>query len=240
MTKNIETGNTEQNYRQNGHTIPHLPILAAGLCISAALFCLLLAAVLTGSAEGFDAPVREAFYAIRSSGLTAFAVVITNLSNKYFIIGGCLLLLIIPKTRISYGIPVSAGALGTIILNHFIKDVVERIRPDVMMHLVTETGYSFPSGHSINSMFCYGIMIWLVRTNVKNERTANILTVLLAVPMILVGLSRIYLGVHHPTDVLAGWCLGLFSICAVILIMEWIRGRRSAQPISTLPGARSK
>ena len=190
--------------------------------VSLGLFCVLLACVLTGHTTGFDDPVREFFYSMRSPALTHFAVVITNLANKYWIIGLCLLLLIVPQTRMTFGIPLSAGALGTILLNSMIKHIVQRSRPEVL-HLVEESGFSFTSGHSISSMFFYGLAIWLVWRYVDNRTVKWILTVLLAVPMLLVGLTRIYLGVHYPTDVLAAWCLGF---AAVILVVEIISARQ--------------
>jgi len=84
----------------------------------------------------------------------------------------------------------------------------------------TAAGYSFPSGHSITSMFVYGMLIYLVRKNIKNRKHADIMTVILAIPAITIGLSRIYLGVHFPTDVLAGWCLGVITIMVITYFTE--------------------
>ena len=135
------------------------------------------------------------------------------------------MLLIVPQTRLTFGVPLSAGALGTMLLNTLIKHIVGRLRPDVL-HLVVEGGYSFPSGHSITSMFFYGFAIWLVWRNVKNPTARNILTVLLAVPMLLIGPTRVYLGVHFPTDVLAAWCLAIAAIMLAIEIIRLFEKRR--------------
>ncbi|MCR5035411.1 MAG: phosphatase PAP2 family protein [Clostridia bacterium] len=191
--------------------------------LSIGLFAVLLVCVLAGHTAGFDDPIREFFYSLRSPALTHFAVVITNLANKYWFIGLCLLLLIIPQTRMTFGVPLSAGALGTILLNSIIKYFVHRPRPEVL-HLVEEDGFSFTSGHSISSLFFYGLAIWLVWRYVDNRTVKWVLTILLAIPMLLVGPTRIYLGVHYPTDVLAGWCLGF---AAVILIVEIISARQN-------------
>ena len=135
------------------------------------------------------------------------------------------MLLIVPQTRLTFGVPLSAGALGTMLLNTLIKHIVGRLRPDVL-HLVVEEGYSFPSGHSITSMFFYGFAIWLVWRNVKNPTARNLLTVLLAVPMLLIGPTRVYLGVHFPTDVLAAWCLAIAAIMLAIEIIRLFEKRR--------------
>ena len=205
----------------NRNTIIRRSIGAAALVV----FAVILACVLTGHAAGFDDPVREFFYSLRGPLMTRVAVFITTLANKYVIIGLCLLLLIVPQTRLTFGVPLSAGALGTMLLNTLIKHIVGRLRPDVL-HLVVEEGYSFPSGHSITSMFFYGFAIWLVWRNVKNPTARNILTVLLAVPMLLIGPTRVYLGVHFPTDVLAAWCLAIAAIMLAIEIIRLFEKRR--------------
>lgn len=187
---------------------------AAAAAAALACFFVLLYLVKSGQAAALDDPVRQFFYDMRREWLTPIVKCITYLGNWQTITALCLVLLIIRPTRIPYGIPVSAGAIFVTILNKWIKSSVHRPRPDEMLHLIEQGGFSFPSGHAITSMFVYGMLIYLIRANVKNKRTANILTVLLAIPMILVGLSRIYLGVHYPTDVLAGWSLGILTILA--------------------------
>ena len=179
-------------------------------------FAVLLVCVVKDCTAGFDDPVRAWFYSLRGPAITGVAIVITTLANKYVIIGLCLLLLILPQTRMTFGIPLSVGALVTMLMNSLIKHLVERPRPEVV-HLVTEHGFSFPSGHSITSMFFYGLAIWLVWRYVDNQTAKWILTVLLAIPMFLVGPTRIYLGVHFPTDVLGAWCLGF---AAIVLFIE--------------------
>ena len=184
------------------------------------LFFMLLLMVKTGTAHYIDDPIRNFFYAIRTDWLTPVVKVITYMGNWQCITVLCVILLIYPSTRKTYGIPVSCGAIFVSLFNKFIKRLVLRPRPSDIEHLVHIGGYSFPSGHSITSMCVYGMLIYLVRKHVKNRKHANILTVILAIPAITIGLSRIYLGVHFPTDVLAGWCLGIITIIVIISIKE--------------------
>lgn len=179
------------------------------ICVAAvAGFAAIFYFVNSGNACLFDDVIREFFYDLRDPVLTPFVKLITYLGNYQTIVVLCLVLLVIKPLRVVYGIPVSTGAVLVTVLNKSIKHAVGRPRPSDVMHLVNEGGFSFPSGHSITSMFVYGLLIYLVRKNVKNRKTADFLTIILAVPLILIGPSRIYLGVHYPTDVLAGWCLG--------------------------------
>lgn len=202
---------------KNSNRILALTGVSAVLLFAALLFC-----VLADHTSGFDDPVRSFFYNLRCDALTPAVKAVTYMGNWQSITALCIALLLIKPTRITYGIPVSAGAIFVTVLNKLIKTAVQRPRPDDVVHLISEGGFSFPSGHSITSMFVFGLLIFLVRSNVRNKTAANVLTAVLSIPMILIGLSRIYLGVHYPTDVLAGWCLGIAVTAAVIGIKRII------------------
>ena len=173
-----------------------------------------------GDASLIDDPIRNAVISTRSDWLTPIMKAITYMGNWQTITVICLILLAFRKTRLTYGVPLSIGALFVSLANKGIKAIVMRPRPDQAMFLIEQGGWSFPSGHSITSMFFYGMTIWLIRRNVTDPRLADILTVLLAIPMVLIGVSRVYLGVHYPTDVLAGWCLGVLVIAAMAEIIK--------------------
>lgn len=193
--------------------------------VSLAVFFVMLFLVQSGKAAAFDDAVRFFFYDIRSSALTSAAKAITYLGNWQSITALCIILLIIKPTRVKYGVPVSAGAISVTVINKIIKNLIQRERPDQIYHLISQGGYSFSSGHSITSIFVFGILIYLVRVNVKNRTVANILTAVIAVPMVCIGLSRIYLGVHYPSDVLAGWALGIAVMVVIIEIADRLRRR---------------
>ena len=75
--------------------------------------------------------------------------------------------------------------------------------------LIAETGYSFPSGHSMISMAFFGLLVWMVWTYEKDRRFRLIWCTLFSLIIVMVGVSRIYLGVHYASDVLAGFCVSL-------------------------------
>lgn len=197
-------------------------IFAAGLV----LFVLLTILIVTGNLQWFDDPIREWVYSIRNPALTEVLKVITYMGNWQTITLLCIVLLLFRKTRLRYGVPVSAGAIFVTIFNRIIKLIFKRPRPEESLHLIEEGGYSFTSGHSITSMVVFGLLIYLVRKYVKNRKAANILTAALAVPWIFIGLSRIYMGVHFPSDVLAGWALGAAVLVGIIVIVEKCDARR--------------
>ena len=197
-----------------------LKIRRTAAVIAAAGFFLMLMIVLGGNAAAVDDPVREAFYSVRSESLTAVVKIITYMGNWQTVTAVCIVLLLVKGTRMTYGVPVSLCAISVSLINKCVKHLVERARPDDIMHLVEEGGFSFASGHSATSMAVCLLLIYLVRKNMQAGKKADILTVLIAIPMLLIGPSRIYVGVHYPTDVIAGWCLGIVVAVIVIEVME--------------------
>ena len=89
-----------------------------------------------------------------------------------------------------------------------LKHLYQRPRPDIL-HLVEEKGFSFPSGHSLAVTLLIGSLIIIVGQKVKNRTVRLILQISLGIYLVSVIISRVYLGVHYPSDVLASLCLGL-------------------------------
>ena len=93
-------------------------------------------------------------------------------------------------------------------LNFVLKSIVQRPRPDGF-RLVAESGYSFPSGHSMVSMAFYGLVVWMVWRYEKDRILRIFLMLAFSLVIAMVGISRIYLGVHYASDVIAGFCVSL-------------------------------
>ena len=127
-------------------------------------------------------------------GLTLIGIIVcTILVIKKKKLMGCLVLL---------NLAVSGA------LNQALKRIVQRPRP-TEYRLIEENGYSFPSGHSMVSAAFYGFFIYLIFKNVKNKYIKWGSITLLSILIILIGTSRIYLGVHYTSDVLAGFVISI-------------------------------
>lgn len=116
-------------------------------------------------------------------------------------------------------------------LNLLLKNIVQRPRPDGF-RLVAESGYSFPSGHSMVAMAFFGLFAWFVWHYEKDRVQRFWWCLAFALLVVMVGLSRIYLGVHYASDVLAGFCVSMAwlafytkVVCPLFLPEE---GRHSA------------
>lgn len=144
---------------------------------------------------------------LRSDILTPFMIFITNLGSPVVLIGICIITLIILKNK-KIGVSISFNLLLVSLLNILLKNIVQRPRP-TDYRLIEEAGYSFPSGHSMISMAFYGFIIFLIFRYVKNKKMKYFLGILLSFIIVLIGISRIYLGVHYASDVVAGFLISI-------------------------------
>lgn len=93
------------------------------------------------------------------------------------------------------------------ILNQVLKRIFERVRPDIF-HVIAESGYSFPSGHAMGAICFYGILAYFAGLGLRSKPLRWGLLAAAGIYILLIGLSRVYLGVHYPTDILAGYAAG--------------------------------
>ena len=158
---------------------------------------------------------------IISENLTPIVKFITNLGGTIFLISLTILLLIIFLFKFKnkkIGFAIVINIINSALLNMILKNILQRPRPEEF-RIISVTGYSFPSGHSMNSMAFYGFLIYLIYIKIENKYIKWALISILSVLIILVGISRIYLGVHYTSDVLAGF---LISIVYLILYINII------------------
>lgn len=112
--------------------------------------------------------------------------------------------------------------LGAALLNHYVKEIFQRQRPTIK-HLVVQGGYSFPSGHSMGSLICYGGIAFLLIQLTRRSIWKRCILFFTAVLVLLIGISRIYVGVHFPSDVLGGYLLGgAWLFLMIALYPRWL------------------
>ncbi|MBY0098409.1 phosphatase PAP2 family protein [Mesobacillus maritimus] len=115
--------------------------------------------------------------------------------------------------------------IGSTLLNVLLKYIFQRTRPDINQ-LVFEEGFSFPSGHSMAAFSLYGILTFLLWRHIKSRGGRGTLLIFNSLMILLIGLSRIYLGVHYPSDVIAAYAASGFWLFTVIWIYQWLQERR--------------
>jgi undecaprenyl-diphosphatase len=114
---------------------------------------------------------------------------------------------------------------GSPILNLLLKETFQRARPD--LHVLIEIGgYSFPSGHAMNAFTIYGILTFLLWRHIFNKSGRTLLLIVSSFFIIMIGISRIYLGVHYPSDIIGGYFASGFWLAASIWFFQWYMERR--------------
>lgn len=166
----------------------------------------------------FDKHVSLAIYSLRSPFLTHIMIWISYLGAEimYLIAFVGMIFIAVSRQRkqvILYGIILGMG----VVINQILKIYYQRPRPD-MDPIVSLSSFSFPSGHSMNSFIFYMLVSYVVYRLFPQKRVFIPVLVLCVVLIVLVGFSRVYLGVHYPTDVLAGYVAGFFIVATAFIL----------------------
>lgn len=138
---------------------------------------------------------------------TPIAKFITNFGGAIFLAVLTIILFILIKNK-KIGVSIFSNLAIITALNQLLKNILQRPRP-TEYRIIEETGYSFPSGHSMISMAFYGYLIYLIYKYVKNKYVKWTSMVLLSILICSIGISRIYLGVHYTSDVLGGFLISI-------------------------------
>lgn len=171
------------------------------------LFCFILDNVLDKEIERFDNAIYNLISKIINEPLTIILKIITTIGSAYVIIPVCIISVIYfwKKREATY---ILVNLITIFFSNQLLKRIVERPRPEGY-RIVEELGFSFPSGHSMVSMAFYGFFIYLIYKKAKNKYIKWISISLITILIALIGISRIYLGVHYTSDVIAGFLLSI-------------------------------
>ncbi|MBE7076888.1 MAG: phosphatase PAP2 family protein [Clostridiales bacterium] len=178
------------------------------LCL--ALFILLCALQERGSLK-IDTSAVDFVLDLRRGWLNKIVKLVTHVGSFYVLLVVALLVAIFNK-KVGFVSVFGLGVSG--VLNFIVKHIIERPRPDIK--LIAETGFSFPSGHAMMSITLYGFLLYAVIVNINKTWLKSLLATLLVGMIAVSGLSRVYLGVHYLSDVIAGYALGLAILVPII------------------------
>lgn len=175
------------------------------------IFIVLSGSISEDIIQFIDRSIGQPILSLRNPTLTPFFIFLTDLGGTIFLGLFVLLTAVLCawryKNRSAALWLVVQSVLGAGLLNQLLKVIFQRARP-VIEHLVEQGGLSFPSGHSMGSMICYGGILFLLTKIIRQEKLRIGLFIFAAVLILLIGISRIYLGVHFATDVIGGFSAG--------------------------------
>ena len=189
------------------------------------LICMVLFLILAYSVKtNKDIMLDEFIYSIVSkvinNNLTSIVKFITNIGSSVSVILITILALIVLKNK-KIGLFLSLNLIVITIFQYILKAIFARLRP-IDINLIEVTGFSFPSGHSLTAMAFFGFIIYLVYNSSLKYKKVYIIA--LSILILLIGLSRIYLGVHYPTDVLGGFTFSIsYLIIDISLIKKYLK-----------------
>lgn len=159
-----------------------------------------------------DNKIYELLTKTQNPKITETMIIISFFASAITLIGLSIVLILILKKK-KYSRFIALNLTLSFITNRILKFIIRRPRPP-RIQIVHENGYSFPSSHAMVSFAFYGFIIYLLCTNVKNKVLKYSITIVLSIIVILIGISRIYLGVHYVTDIIGGFIFG----CVYLII----------------------
>lgn len=187
----------------------------------------MISGFLSGLVAAFDDRITSYVQSFTSDGVTPAAIVITNLGSAPVELLVLTIVSAVLFFRLRHGLEAMmliVSLAGGWLLNEGLKRIFHRARPAIE-HLVEAGGYSFPSGHAMVSMAFYGMIGYLLWSNLRTRlKPAYYVILLTALLVIAIGTSRINLGVHYPSDVVAGFAAG--GTWLIVCIMVLLAGRR--------------
>lgn len=197
-----------------------LQVRVITIILSIVTFVIIAYLVDIGCVDRFDLSIGATVRALRNNVTDIIFVAVTYAGNWQFVVSIALLLFIMPKTREDYGKPLAAASIGSVVVYKLLKGVFKRPRPDIYLHIINQDGWSFPSGHAMNCMVFYGLLIYLLRCRLNQDKTRTIWTVALSILIFTIGFSRVFVGVHYPTDIIGGWTAGFAILMTAVIIID--------------------
>lgn len=171
--------------------------------------------------NNMDIKIYNFIISFKSEFNTYFFKIITFLCSIKFITLMCIIsiLLTLIKKDKSYLLIIFVTLVSSVV-NLIIKNIIRRDRPDKINWLITESNFSFPSGHSMMATVFYGFLTYLLYRSKLNKSVKIIILIMVLFLILLIGISRIYLGVHYTSDVIGGFLWGSTLLILIIVLTK--------------------
>lgn len=191
--------------------------------ISLAAFVLMATLIEAHKIVQFDSTIINLVQGIESPALTAIMKFFTFIgSTKIVVILSILIIYFLYKVlyhRLELILFIAVIA-GTPIINFILKSIFHRARPE-FHRLIEIGGYSFPSGHAMNAFSVYGILAFLLWRHIATRTGRTLLIIFSIIMILMIGISRIYLGVHYPSDIIGGYFASGFWMTTTLWFFQW-------------------
>jgi undecaprenyl-diphosphatase len=178
--------------------------------------------VLEQEAFSFDHAILLWIHQFANPGLDAVMLNITRLGNPPIVvfIGAIILAVLWGRRNYQEAKIFLLNGLGGTILSYGLKLVFSKPRPQLWNSPISETSYSYPSGHALGAIVLYGFLGYLLATTYP--KYARVFYGIATILIVFIGLSRLYLGVHWPTDIIAGYGVGFLwtNVCITLLKLQ--------------------
>jgi undecaprenyl-diphosphatase len=220
----------------NLHQIDIKVLLAVLAIIAGTMGFILIAGFVTsGSSDIIDMKILKAFRYSDNLARPIGPRWLFEMMRDITALGGATVIFLITFLVIGYFILqkeynvvilVLAAFIGGVIMDFELKELFGRIRPEFIPRLIPEISFSFPSGHSMMSAIIY-LSLAAIIARIQKRRREKIYIISIALFLsFIIGISRVYLGAHYPTDVLGGWSLGL-AWAALCWLVAWYISQRN-------------
>lgn len=182
----------------------------------AVLFGVVAGLMATGATYSFDTAFLHGLHALYAPALDVVAPVATYMAEPVMMCSIVAVIGVVFAYRRKWlaAVLLLCGVVGANAVGYIVKHIFARARPELWERLVTETGYSFPSGHATASMalaLCIVVLLWNTKWRWWSVGLAGVY-------VLVIGFTRLYLGVHYPSDILAGWLLaGMWVVVVTVL-----------------------
>jgi undecaprenyl-diphosphatase len=188
----------------------HLSLWLGGAALAFGTFVRITRELVEGEVGAMDSAILLAVAKKRTPWLTTAAVDVTALGSITLVVlfsAFTLVVLLVLRDRLG-ALQLLAASAGAGILTLVTKNIIERIRPEEAQQLITVSGFSYPSGHSVSTCALYLTIAIIAGRYVQHSGARAAIFLAVSAVLIMVGASRVYLGVHYATDVVSGISLG--------------------------------